>query len=218
VLVLCAAATLYGQTATQPDVPRQEHKKSWLERRSTFVPPLSTANSAGRLDPGQKFELFVYNTVNPYPLLATTARAGIGQAADWNHNYGQGAEGYGKRFGAAYADNASTQFFGTFLYPVLLRQDSRYFRKSSGSASVRIGYAISRVFVTRTDSGRSAPNASFWLASATAAALSNTYYPPGDRSAGDAAWRFGIAFGSQAGFNVAKEFWPDVKRKLSRKK
>jgi hypothetical protein len=125
--------------------------------------------------------------------------------------------GYAKRFGAAYAGNASTQFFGTFFYPALLRQDPRYFRKYTGTTSDRTAYSITRVFVTRTDSGRSAPNVSFWLAAATSAALSNTYYPHGDRSPGDAAWRFGLAFGSQASFNLAKEFWPDIKKMLFKK-
>jgi hypothetical protein len=215
--LLLPASLLQGQTTTPSDAPNPVEHKSPIEKIPTFVPPLSAASIRRPLSPAQKLQLSVYNTINPYPIAGAAFRASMAQAFDAYHGYGQGASGYAKRFGAAYAMNASTQFFGTFFYPVLLRQDPRYFRKDTGTTSDRMTYAITRVFVTRTDSGRSSPNVSFWLAAATSAALSNTYYPPGDRSAGDAAWRFGIAFGSQASFNIAKEFWPNIKRTLIKK-
>ena len=223
VLVLGIAGTLCAQTAPPPDAPTpqtQTERSGGISRHSRFptlFPAVDTAN-VGRLSAGQKFQLFLFNTANPYPVVVAAAQAGIGQAYDSNPGYGQGAEGYGKRFGAAYADNASIQFFGTFFYPVLLHQDPRYFRKAKGTGGSRLEYALSRVFVTRNDSGRNAPNVSFLLASASSAAISNTYYPAGSRSFNDAAYRFGIGFATQAGFNVVKEFWPDLRRKMSKKK
>jgi hypothetical protein len=210
---LCLAIAAHAQTTTDaPTTPAPE--KSGRTMSSLFWPPVSEASRAEPLTVGQKLQLSVYNTVNPYPIAAAAVNAGISQAADTNSGYGQGAEGYGKRFGAAYASNASTQFFGTFVYPSLLRQDPRYFRKETGTNGSRFGYALSRVFVTRNDSGSSGPNVSLWAGAATSAAISNLYYPPGDRSAGDAVKRAGISLATQAGFNVMKEFWPDIKRKF----
>jgi hypothetical protein len=220
-LVLCISGVLCAQTATPPEAPApqaqqddQKPKRSVRRGVTSFWPAVSAASTAGKLTPGEKFRLFGFNTMNPFPVATAAARAGFSQAIDSNEGFGQGGEGYAKRFGAAMADTASTQFFGTFLYPVILKQDPRYFRKGEGSTGSRIGYALSRTFVTRTDSGHSAPNVSFFLASTSAAALSMTYYPAGDRSAGDAAVRFGTLYASQAGFNLFKEYWPDIKHKL----
>lgn len=160
----------------------------------------------------------VKRTVSPVTFLSTAASAGFSQARDTNAGFGQGAEGYGKRFGAKYANTASTQFFGTFLFPSLLRQDPRFFRKGSGTAKERIGYALTRTLVTRTDTGGSAPNASLWLGLGTSAAISNLYYPPGDKSALDAVTRFATGLGIKSGFNVLKEYWPDISRRVFKKK
>lgn len=216
-LVLLSAAGLLAQGQTSSESSRQESikKKSFrLDRIPTFFPALSAVTATRPLTPRQKFRLFLYNTANPIPMFEAAARAGISQGLNETPGFGQGGEGYAKRFGAAYADTASTQFFGVFLYPALFRQDPRYFKKLYGSFWSRFEYSISRTFVTRTDTGKSAPNISFWMASGTSALLSNAYYPADSNSAGDAAVRFGIDFASQAGFNVAKEFWPDLKRKL----
>ncbi len=220
-LVVCFSGILCAQTTATPNAPsaeRQEEKKSRLESFPTILGPVSGIKSAARLTPKQKFQLFLYNTVNPYPVAVAAASAGVAQATDSQEGYGQGTVGYGKRFGAAYAGNASTQFFGKFVYPAIFQQDPRFFPQGTGSIESRTMYAFSRIFVTRNDSGRQAANYSFWLAGASAAALTMTYYPAGDRSAADAAVRFGTGFATQAGFNVVKEFWPDVKKKLFKKK
>jgi hypothetical protein len=225
ILFLCFAASSLtaAQTPPVPDTPQpqtEQQKENRNTRRgvTTFWPAAASASTSGKLTPGQKFRLFGFNTVNPFPIAAAAAAAGISQAVDSQEGYGQGPEGYGKRFGAAYANTASSEFFGTFLFPVLFKQDPRYFRKVDGSGASRISYAVSRVFVTRNDSGSHGPNVSLLLGLGAAAALSNTYYPAGDRSAGDAALRFGITCAGAAGFNVFKEFWPDLKSKLFHKK
>ena len=164
------------------------------------------------LTPGQKFELFGRRSVNPYFLVGAAAGAGISQAADTNPGYGQGGEGYGKRFGAAVADEASSNFFGAFLYPVIFHQDPRYFRKGpeGGTGGQRVGYAISRVFVTRSDSGKSQFNISRVLGSLTSATLSNVYYSTHEQTGAKTAERFGINLGAQAGFNIVREFLPNI--------
>lgn len=143
--------------------------------------------------------------------------AGIGQWANSNPGWGQGWEGYGKRFGASCADQAIGNYLSEAIFPALTREDPRYFRLGKGGGKKRVFYALTRVFVTRADNGRNTFNISEFAGNAGAAAISNVYYPKGSRSFGDAASRFGLKVGSDAGFNVLKEYWPELKRKLSRR-
>jgi hypothetical protein len=205
-VAVCGAASAQSNP---PDGP----KPSGHQKFSLF-PALSSAESARPMTSGEKFELFAVNTVSPFQLLASAATAGIDQAADRYPSWGQGGEGFGKRFAAAYGDAATSNFFGTFLFPSVLRQDPRYFRKETGGFGSRLGYALTRVLVTRTDSGRSSPNASLWLGASASGALSNVYYPRDQQTGAHTAERIGINLGTTAGLNVAREFWPDISRKL----
>lgn len=214
-LSLCLVGTIavHAQTSTPPDAPStQKQKKSVREKFFSLSPPLSLAEDTLPMTTGQKFELFALNTVNPFQFVFTAAVAGYSQAVNSYPSWGQGAEGYGKRFAASYADTASSGFFGTFLFPSMFRQDPRYFRKLNGGFGKRLGYAISRVVVTRTDSGGRAPNVSLWMGSVASGGISNLYYPAADQGVGLTFQRAGIGIASTAGFNVAREFWPDVSR------
>ena len=139
--------------------------------------------------------------------------AGIGQAADSSPSFGQGIEGYAKRLGAAYADFSVQNLMTEGLYPMLLHQDPRYFRRSKGSGRSRLAYAISRLFITRSDSGKHQFNYSEVVGGATSLAISNAYYPDG-RNFGNNMHRYTLQLGFDAASNVLKEFWPDLKRKL----
>lgn len=213
-LSLCLVGTtaLYAQTVPPADAPKPaEHHKSIL---SSLSPPLSLANDTHPLTPGEKFKLFAINTVNPFEFLAIGAWAGIEQANNTYPSWGQGAEGFGKRYGALYASTASSNFFGTFMFPSMLHQDPRYFRKEKGGFGARLGYALTRVVVTRTDHGRSVPNVSLWLGAGSSGALGNLYYPADQQDGGHVAERIGINLATTAGFNIAREFWPDVSHHL----
>lgn len=142
--------------------------------------------------------------------------SGIGQATDSNPSFGQGVEGYAKRFGTTYADFAIENLMTEGIFPTLLHQDPRYFRRYEGSRRSRLGYAISRLFITRSDSGRSQFNYSEVLGAATSLAISNAYYPD-SRSLGNNLGRYATQLGFDAASNVLKEFWPDLKRKLPRR-
>lgn len=171
-------------------------------------PPLSS---------GQKFKLAV-QYLSPYTFFFVAAEAGINQARNSPSDYGQGAEGYGKRYGAGFADGLSAGVFVTGVYPSLLRQDPRYYRLADGGFSHRFGYAASRILVTRQDSGRKAFNFSEVLGSFSSSTLAMTYYPKSQRDFSDVAERAGIQFAFDAGFNVLKEFYPDIERILFHKK
>ncbi len=169
------------------------------------------------LTSGQKFKL-ASQYLNPYTFLFVAAEAGINQARNHPEDYGQGAEGYGKRYGAGLADGLTDGLFVTGVYPSLLRQDPRYYRLGEGGFSHRTGYAVTRILVTRQDSGRRAFNFSEVLGSFSSAALAVTYYPRSQRDFPDVAERAGVQFAFDAGFNVLKEFYPEIERKFFRRK
>jgi hypothetical protein len=175
---------------------------------------ITDARCAPPLTSNEKFKLFVRGTLDPFPPVAYAIQAGIGQAQDSHSGYGQGAAGYARRFGAALGDGTSARFFATYAFPSLLHQDPRYFRKGEGGAWSRIGYSISRGFVTRSDSGAAQPNWSNILGKFAGAGLSNAYYPPDDRGTSLTLSRVAISLGYQTLGNVAIEFWPEIHRKL----
>jgi hypothetical protein len=130
--------------------------------------------------------------------------------------YGKHWGSYGKCFGSMELDANISSFFGDFLFPVIMHQDPRYFRRGEGTFGTRMLYAVSRVFVTHADSGRTVFFVSGLSGSVLAAASSNLYYPAQDRGFGPSLNRMGIDLADTALFNVAAEFWPDIKQKLGR--
>jgi hypothetical protein len=169
------------------------------------------------LTSGQKFKLAA-QYLNPYTFFFVAVEAGVNQARNHPEGYGQGAEGFGKRYGAGLADGLTDGLFVTGVYPSLLRQDPRYYRLGDGGFTHRTGYAITRILVTRQDSGRKAFNFSEVLGSFSSAALAVTYYPKENRDFSDVAERAGVQFAFDAGFNVLKEFYPEIERKIFRRK
>lgn len=202
----------------RPSQAQSEPAQPQSKRILKIIPAYGVVKDPGTpfqpLRPRDKFVLFLHGAADPYNLLVAGTVAGVEQAFDIFPGYGQGATGYGKRFGASLADQASNSFFKNFAFPVLLREDPRYFRKARGTFMQRSWYAASRVFVTRRDSGRSTFNWSGALGSLASSGLANSYYPDSDRGPASTFTRVGIAFGTDAALNVFSEFGPDVARKL----
>jgi len=146
--------------------------------------------------------------------LVAAGYAGLGQLTNQNRPLGQGLEGYGNRIVRNYADQVMGNLLVEGAMPVLLHEDPRYFRRGQGSFWIRFEYATSRVFVTRTDSGATGFNYSELVGNSLAVGISNAYYP-GSRNLGGNFQKFTLQFATDAVSNVLKEFWPDVKRKLS---
>jgi hypothetical protein len=169
----------------------------------TQPPPLTS---------GQKFKLAA-QYLNPYTFLFVAVEAGVNQVRNHPEGYGLGAEGYGKRYGAGLADGLTDGLFVTGVYPSLFRQDPRYYRLGEGGFTHRTGYAVTRILLTRQDSGRKAFNFSEVLGSFSSAALAVTYYPKNERDFSDVAERAGVQFAFDAGFNLLKEFYPEIERK-----
>jgi hypothetical protein len=131
---------------------------------------------------------------------------------------GQGIAGYGRYYWRTLADGVSGTFFTEAIVPAITRQDPRYYTLGHGSFFHRAGYALSRVFVTRTDDGAPSFNWSAVVGDGLEAGLSNAYYPPQERGLGQTARSWGTQMESDVLNNIVKEFWPDIRRKLFRQK
>src|SRR5271154_1437318 len=169
--------------------------------------------NAAPLSPGQKFQLALRTSVDPFSFVAAGVVAGIEQGQDTYPGYGEGAPGYAKRFGAAYADGFIGNMIGGAILPSIFHQDPRYFYKGTGSTSSRALYAISTVFRARGDDGHWEVNYSNLLGFLPAGAISNAYYPAGDRGLQTTLDNSAIALGTSAFGALVEEF---VLRKLTR--
>lgn len=205
--------------APKQDAAQQKQDKSvWhtslglVTRRSYVYPEL--ARTPGPLRPVQKFELFLDKSVSPPQILGSATFAGISQARNSLPGYGQGADGYGKRFGSSMASGASSNLFGTFLLPAMLRDDPRFFIKVNGGFWSKVGYAMGRSVIIRTDAGGQTFNLPGTLGPLAAEGLANTYLPDAERTTSKTFQRYGIRIGFGAANNVAKEFWPIIFKRL----
>ncbi|MGH9325131.1 MAG: hypothetical protein ACRD2B_00365 [Terriglobia bacterium] len=170
------------------------------------------------LTPREKFDEWVRGVYDPEGLGVYVFEAATLEysSSDGFCGYGKGWDGYGKCLGSMELDANISSFFGDFLFPVIMHQDPRYFRLGQGSFGARLFYAVSRVFVTHSDSGRWVFDSSALSGTVLAAAASNLYYPRQDRGFGPSLSRAGVDLGDTALFNVAAEFWPDIRHALGR--
>ena len=220
--ILCVSVSATPQQASQapatPQDPVQEKKieKKEQSRRMLGLPQFTVTDreNAPPLTPKGKFHLFYKTAFDPAEFVVVGLQAGISQAQNSFPAYGQGAEGYSKRYGAAFADQATSGFFADFFYPVLFKEDPRYFRLGEGSVKHRVGYALSQIVIAHKDKGGRSFNCSNALGALSAGGISNAYYPQADRGFGLTLNRAGISllYGSVGA--LGSEFWPDIDRKL----
>src|ERR1700757_1992799 len=145
--------------------------------------------------------------------------AAVSQAKNSEPRFGQGAAGYGKRYGAAFGDGTIESFWAESILPSALHQDPRFYQSGQGGFWRRTGYAISRIVVTRTDSGNETFNSSEIFGAAIAAGISTyTYHPHSDKTLANTASVWGTSIGYDAAALVVKEFWPDIRRRLRKNK
>jgi hypothetical protein len=133
------------------------------------------------------------------------------QIEDSHPQFGQGAKGYFSRLGTSYADQVEGNMMTEGFLPVLLREDPRYFRMAEGPKTKRALYALSRIVVTHTDSGKSSFNFAEIGGNAIAAGIGLSYYQD-NRNVPDYLLNWGTELGTDAASQVMKEFWPDIKR------
>jgi hypothetical protein len=182
------------------------------------LPDFLTLDNAGEVPPltaAQKFKVVARGAFDPVEYFWYGALAGISQWENSEPGYGQGAEGYGKRYGAYFADGTIENFMTEAILPSMLHQDPRYFQLGKGGFWRRTEYAVGRIFVTRTDKGTNQFNYSEILGSAASAFISTySYHPAGDRTVPNTLSVWGTQVGYDTLTYFVKEFWPDIKRRL----
>lgn len=243
------------QTQTQPQASGQDQKTqpsdndksgqnasgvapagTSKDRLFYTLPNFLTLENAGKLAPltwKQKFSVVARGTFDPVQYPWWGLLAGVSQAENSEPAYRQGAVGYAKRYGTTAADSMIENFMVGAVFPSILHQDPRYYQSGKGGFGRRTGYAISRIFVTRSDSGSTQFNYSEIVGSALAASISTySYHPEGtyistptnphmfiasDRTLVNTASVWGTQVCLDTVTLVVKEFWPDVRRKLAHK-
>lgn len=221
-LVLNSPAAFSQQTALpdptlqqqQPPPPVPQHKRIFgiIPNYRTYP----TLKDYKPISSGEKFKIFAQDTFDRGSFMLAGLFAGKGFLANDTPAFGHGVSGFGKYYAAAYGDVAIGNFMTDALYPVMLHQDPRFFRRGTGSGWSRARYAVGQIFWTRNDSNHMQFNYSEVVGNATAAGIATAYYPD-NRTVGAVASRWGIQLGIDMAGNVLKEFWPDLSGKLSRK-
>lgn len=201
-------------TKSQHDQAEEQLKQQEKQRVMGVMATFNTTRNkdALPLSSGQKFKLFLKSSTDPWPFLLAGVVAGIGQADDSYPEWGQGAQGYAKRYGGAYSDAFIGNFFGNAVLPSLLHEDPRYFQKGTGSVTSRFLWAAASSVWCRRDNGKWGPNYANVVGNLIGSAVARTYYPASERNVSDTI---------QDGFTVSAEgivgaevieFWPDLVR------
>lgn len=209
VLGVASSATEVSVRLTREEIGAEQIKIEEQQRVLGVIPNFYVSYNphAVPLTSKQKFQLAVRTVIDPFTFLVVAGTAGVEQWQNHFIGYGQGMDGYAKRFGANYGDTVTGTFIGGAILPSILKQDPRYFYKGTGSVHSRFFYAIAMSFVCKGDSGRWQPNYSGILGSLAAGGISNLYYPAEDRNS--AALTFdntAIGIGSNAISNLLQEF------------
>lgn len=194
---------------TQVEVAQDQIKEQEKQRVLGFIPNyfVSYVPNAAPLVAKQKFELAWKSTIDPFTFVGVAALAGVQQATDDFSGYGQGVEGYAKRFGADYADVLTGTYIGSAILPSLLKQDPRYFYKGTGTPRSRFLYAVANTVICKGDNKHWQPNYSGLGGSFATGAISYLYYPADDRDAMNLVLQNSlIRIGETALANVLQEF------------
>jgi len=208
VTLALAAVNTEIQVRPQSEIAEEQIKEQEKQRVLGVVPNFYVSYLANpvSLNAKQKFEIAWKTAIDPVTFALSGLVAGVEQAQGAFGGYGQGAQGYAKRFGAAYSDTMISTFIGSALLPSLFRQDPRYFYKGTGSVRSRFWYALASAVMCKGDNQRWQPNYSAILGGLAGAGISNLYYPARDRGAALVFENVAIGTGTTAAVNLLQEF------------
>ncbi|HLM99616.1 MAG TPA: carboxypeptidase-like regulatory domain-containing protein [Bryobacteraceae bacterium] len=214
VLQVAPASTKMDVGLTQHELATEQLKAEEKQRLLGVFPNyfISYEPNAAPLTAAQKFQLGWKTMFDPVTIASSAITAGIQQARNSYHEFGQGMEGYGKRFGADYVDAVNGIIIGGVLMQAVFHQDPRYFYKGTGSVRRRFLYAIATAFVCKGDNGHWQPDYSDVLGGLAAGEISTLYYPASSRTGLRLFHNVLLGFGGRAAGNLAQEF---VFRKLT---
>jgi hypothetical protein len=178
------------------------------QRLIGIIPNFYTSyiHDAAPLNWKQKFSLAARSAFDPVVYIGVALGAGMEQATNAYPGYGQGAAGYGQRYAATFLDGRTSDFLTNAVFPALFHQDPRYYYQGTGSFKSRLMHAVGSVFAARSDAGRIVPNSSYLLGDMSAAALSNLYYPKGNRGANLVFSNAAVGLAGRVGMNLFREF------------
>ncbi|HXA75774.1 MAG TPA: hypothetical protein VNV41_01460 [Candidatus Acidoferrales bacterium] len=219
-------ATTPSSSQSQPASAGQQGQQQGLNTVNTdrlfgVLPNYATVETEhefGPLTVKDKFKLTADSMFDPVTFPFIGLEAVISQAQNSDPEYGQGLKGYGARYGTAYGDALFGTTMTTSVFPSLLHQDPRYFQLGQGSIVHRSWYSVSRIFWTRNDDGSHGFNYSEIAGNLVAAGISNAYHPAQERTVSNTLSVWGTDIMWDAASNVAKEFWPDIRRKIHKQK
>ena len=222
---LLITSVLFGQESQSlpelPNAPSATRPSEVQGKRTFLVLPgyhITDDKNAPPLNGHQKWHLWVEKQFDPFELIDIGIGAGIAQAQNDPESYGQGMQGYGKRYGVSIASEISNGFFASYLFPTVLHEDPRYFRMGDGPKVRRVLAALSTNVVTKTDGGHHRFNFSRSLGALVAAGISNAYYPVADRGASETFQRASMSVAFSSVSTIGDEFWPDIRRMLFERK
>lgn len=201
-----------GPANSAPSEPESK-RVLWIIPNFRTSPRLATYQP---LAPREKFRIATLDSFDRGTVALGVLFAAEAQLTNSNPSFGQGVRGYAHYFGTAYADYVIGDYMTEAVFPTILHQDPRYFRRGTGSGWSRLGYAVDQIFWTHNDSGRGQFNLSEIAGNSTAVAISMAYYPE-NRDMIDGVSKLGSQLGVDMASNILKEFWPDLERKFSRK-
>jgi hypothetical protein len=191
-------------------------------KRILWVIPNYRAVSANTQLPPLSFKeelwLATQDTFDYSDFIFVGGLAGIEMASKSQPSFGQGAEGYGKYYWHLFVDGSVENYMTEAIVPGVTREDPRYYTLGKGGFIKRTGYAVSRLFITKTNSGNSTFNLSEIVGAGAAAGIGNAYYPAQSNPWVKTYQRWGTQVGLDGVFNVLKEFWPDVDQAVFRGK
>lgn len=167
----------------------------------TQLPPLSTK---------AKFWLATEESFDYSSFVSAGLYAGISQANKSYPEFDQGARGYGRYYWHALSDQAVGNYMTEALLPIVTHEDPRYYTLGHDGLFKRTGYAVSRLFITRTDAGGRTFNFSEIVGNGAGAGITDAYYPTRDRTWTKTYQKWGTQIGLDGVFNIVKEFWPAI--------
>lgn len=185
-----------------------------LERKSVGTPHYKPGTVLCSLTLGGKFLLFAADTFDPITFLTVGFNSGLDQAHNNQPAFGQGAAGYGKRFGYNFSLEATSEFFSVVVYSTIFREDPRYYRLGYGSPERRFAHALRHTFVAKREDGAEEFNYSEWLGAVSTSGVAHLYHTGGTPGVAPAAEGITIGIAQDAGLNVVREFWPEIARKF----
>jgi len=210
-LTLNASPTIELAAPPQPQILLKNNRLFYVLANYSTV---EKHDEFGTLSPKTKFKLSYKTMSDPITVSFLGVIALMGQANNSEPSYGQGLKGYSKRYATTFADTGVGTLMTTSVFPTLLHQDPRYFQLGTGTTWHRAKYSVSRIFVTRADTGKLQFNYSEIVGNAVAAGISNAYHPQYQRTFGNTMTVWGTDILLNTICNVAKEFWPDIRRKI----